>query len=125
MGLGLLALTAMLSFTGLVDLSRAMHPVRFVLLVSTVVCTHRVMTRTFARLRFTDAGIERYSPLRKPRRWTYGQLAEVRRSLSPERFFGKRPLVRLRFSDGSLVTVDCSLLNAADLLAFLQEHSGS
>jgi hypothetical protein len=117
-GLGLLALAAMLSFTGLVDLSREMHPVRFALLLSTAVCTYLVMTRTFARLRFTDAGIESYAPLRRPRRWEYQQLAEVRHALGR-----KGQSLRLRFSDGSVVVVDCDLLNATDVLAFLQERA--
>jgi hypothetical protein len=117
-GLGLLALATMLSFTGLVDLARYMHPVRFVLLLSSVVCTYRVMTRTFARFRFTDAGIESHAPFRRPRRWKYDQLVEVRRA-----FAGKRPWICLRFSDGSVVTVDCSMMNETDLLAFLQERT--
>jgi hypothetical protein len=122
-GLGLLALAAMFSFTGLVDLSRRMHPIRFVLLLSTVICTYHVMTRTFARLRFTDDAIERYSPLRRPKRWKYCQLVEVRRAAGPFAGLRKHGSVRLRFSDGSVVSVDCALLNATDLLAFLQEHA--
>jgi hypothetical protein len=108
----------MLSFTGLVDLARDMHPIRFVLLLSTAVCTYRVTTRTFGRLQFTETGIESYAPLRRPRRWKYDQLAEVRSA-----FARRHESLRLRFNDGSLVTVDCGLLNASDLLAFLRERA--
>lgn len=108
----------MLSFTGLVDLARYMHPVRFVLLLGTAVGTYRVMTRTFARFHFTDAGIESHAPFRRSRGWKYDQLVEVRRA-----FAGKHPWLRLRFSDGSLVTVDCGMMNETDLLAFLQERT--
>lgn len=119
-GLGLLALATMLSFTGLVDLARYMHPVRFVLLLSTAVCAYRVMSRTFLRLRFTDTGIESYSLFRKPRGWKYDQLVEVRQASA-----GKHPWLRLRFSDGSVVTLDCGMMNETDLLEVLRERTRS
>lgn len=113
LGLGLLASATMLSFTGMVDLSRSMHPVRFVLVLCTAICCYQVFTKTFVRLRFTHAGIEWYSPLRKVKFWTYDQLAEVD---------GKGKLLRLRFKDGSTLTIDRSMRNASDLLGFLQHQ---
>lgn len=114
-GLGLLTLATLLSFTGLVELSRNMHPIRFVLVLCTAVCSYRVLTKTFACLRFTDSGIECRCPLRKAEFRRYDQLAEIG---------GVRgKALRLRFNDGSVLTIDPGMRNASDLLVFLQQRA--
>jgi hypothetical protein len=123
-GLGLLSVATLLSFTGLVDLARYMHPVRFALLLSTVICSYRVVRGTFGRLRFTGEGIERLGPFQKRKRWRYHELVEVREVAESVSLFGTSNSVRLRFSDGSTLNVDCTMTNATGILAFLrqQEH---
>jgi len=115
-GLALLASATMLSFTGLVDLSRSMHPVRFVLVLCTTFCLYRVLTGTFVRLRLTDTGIERSSPLRRIQFRPYDQLAEIAAA------DGKS--VRLRFKDGSILTIDRSMRNASELVETLRHRAG-
>jgi hypothetical protein len=121
-GLGLLIVATLLSFTGLVDLARYMHPVRFVLLLSTAICSYSVITRTFRRLHFTAEGIDRFGPLQKRRRWSYDELAEVRENLVSFSLFGKHNVIRIRFSDGSVLNVDCSMTNVVELRALLRKQ---
>jgi hypothetical protein len=122
-GLGLLVLASALSFTGLVDLARFMHPVRFALLVATAICAYQVITKTFARFVFGEAGIESRAFLRKAKRWRYQQLIEVRESAAaPVRSSGRRQTLRLRFDDGSTLKVDGRMRHASAVLTFLRRR---
>lgn len=122
-GLGLLVLASALSFTGLVDLARFMHPVRFALLVATGICFYQVITKTFARFVFAEAGIESRPFLRKAKRWKYQQLIEVRETAAEGvRSSGRRQTLRLRFDDGTILKVDGRMPQASAVLPFLRRR---
>jgi hypothetical protein len=117
LGLGLLTLITMLSFTGIVELSREMHPIRFLLVLAWAWSSYRVLTRSLLRVRFTATGIEGRGAFGKTKRWRYDDLAEIRRAK------GERGAIRLRFRDGSVLKLDYRMTHSAEALAMLEERA--
>lgn len=117
LGLALLTLVTSLSFTGVAELSREMHPIRFLLTLEWIWSSYQVFTRSFLRVRFTGSGIESRAAFGKTKHWGYEDLAEIRK------ITGQREKLYLQFRNGSVLKLDCGMMHSSEVLALLQERA--